>query len=170
MKQTSRERIQALLKGGSSIPELAEFKDRARDVLKIGGIYGLDRWIDARTRLVLITDKAVIRAANNPSNVTVQVIYESVKARQKTNTLSAEEKLSLIAERAYKRRNFKPCLPLQAGNSKESDTSSRMKAAWDQLRSGLRTAADQALKEIRSEARSGQPRIDSPQVPGRSSG
>ena len=87
MKQTSRERIQALLKGGSSIPELAEFKDRARDVLKIGGIYGLDRWIDARTRLVLITDKAVIRAANNPSNVTVQVIYESVKVRQNEHAI-----------------------------------------------------------------------------------
>ena len=140
MKQTSRERIQALLKGGSSIPELAEFKDHARDVLKIGGIYGLDCWIDARTRLGLITDKAVIRAADILSNATVQVIYERVKVREKVSPLTVEQKSRLILERENRRRNPQRHHLHQAKNS-----------------------------EARNNSRSGQPRIDSSGVRGRSS-
>ena len=170
MKQTSRERIQALLKGGSSIPELAEFKDRARDVFAMGGFYGLDCWIDARLRLGLIVEKAVVRAASNLPNTTIKAICEGSKLRANVSPLTVEEKYRLIVERENKRRNPKPHHLHQTLNSKKSDTSSRMKAAWDQLRSRLRPAANQALKEIRSEARSGQPRIDSSEVSGRSSG
>ena len=170
MKKTPRDQIQGVLKGGSSIPELAEFKDQARDVFAMGGFYGLDCWIDARLRLGLIVEKTVVRAARNLSNTSIKAIYQGAKSRAKVSPLTVEEKYRLIVERENKRRNPKPHHLHQTLNSKESDTSSRMKAAWDQLRSGLRPAADQALKEIRSEARSGQPRIDSSEVQGRSSG
>lgn len=169
MKKTPHERIQGLLKGGSSIPELAEFKDHARDVLKIGGIYGLDCWIDSRTKLGLIPDPSVVRLAETISNIAIQLMAERIKVKEKVSPLSAEEKHRLILERENKRRNPEPHHLHQALHSKESDTSNRMSDAWSQRSSELRTAADRALKEIRHEARSGQPRIDSSEVPGRSS-
>lgn len=87
-----------------------------------------------------------------------------------TFSLSIEEKQKLIVERENKRRNSTPHHLHRTGSSKESDTANRMSGAWCQMRSELRTAADRALKEIRHEARSGQPRIDSPGVQGRSPG
>ena len=48
-----RERLARLLKQGSTIPELREFRSQVRDVHSMGGVMAVDHWIEARRDLGL---------------------------------------------------------------------------------------------------------------------
>ena len=52
-KFTPQERLAKILKQGSTIPELAAWRSQCRDVFKLGGVFGLDNFIEARRDLGL---------------------------------------------------------------------------------------------------------------------
>ena len=102
----AKERLAALLKQGSSIPELKDFRNQCRDVFRLGGVLGLDYWIEARRDLGLITDPLVERAATDLQLVLGRVIDQAMEnsATAAPVSMSWEEKLARLNERETKRR------------------------------------------------------------------
>ena len=49
-KTPPRERLAKILKSGSTIPALREFRQQCRDVFRLGGVMGLDHWIEAKAQ------------------------------------------------------------------------------------------------------------------------
>ena len=101
-----RERLAALLKQGSSIPELKDFRNQCRDIFRLGGVLGLDYWIEARRDLGLITDPLVERAATDLQFALGHVIDEASKPASPAAPAapSWEERQRLINERETQRR------------------------------------------------------------------
>ena len=109
-KTTPRERLAALLKQGSSIPELKDFRNQCRDVFRLGGVMGLDHWIEARRDLGLFPTRQVERAADDLQSALGRVIDEATTkpAPAPGPSLTWEQRLELINARETKRRQNLP--------------------------------------------------------------
>lgn len=112
-KTTPRERLAALLKQGSSIPELKDFRNQCRDVFRLGGVMGLDHWLEARRNLKLLPTRQVERAADDLEAVLGRVIDEATMkpAPAPRPSLTWEQRVELINTRETIRRNAKPKPP-----------------------------------------------------------
>ena len=113
----AKERLAALLKQGSSIPELKDFRDQCRDVFRLGGVIGLDEWIEARRDLGLLPTRQVERAADDLQAALGRVFDEATLKPSHALPVSRswEERQRLINEREDHRRNAKPKPPLHRG-------------------------------------------------------
>ena len=105
-----RERLAVLLKQGSSIPELKDFRNQCRDVFRLGGVIGLDEWIEARRDLGLFPTRQVERAADDLQAALGRVIDEATTkpAPAPSPSLTWEQRLELINARETKRRENLP--------------------------------------------------------------
>ena len=133
IRTTATERFAALLKQGGQTPEVREFRDHARDVFKLGGIVGLDHWLDARIELGLVDDKEVLKAMlclhKAVSKVLTEILEPLVSSPEPKPRRTWEEQLKLINERESKRReNLAPFCPYI--RSKPLTVHERMEAAW----------------------------------------
>ena len=109
-KTTAVERFAALLKHGSSDPEINDFREQARDVFRVGGAAGLACWIEARRDLELLNDPAVAKAAKGLQLAAARAIIEDIGLLPESRKprRSWEEQLALINERERKRRENLP--------------------------------------------------------------
>ena len=105
-KTTPQERFAKLLKQTSTLADVREFREQCRDVFRLGGIFGLDHWIEARREWKLIHDNSVLKAADDLQAAIGSVIDAATSrpAPQKP-TLDADERLRLINEREAAARN-----------------------------------------------------------------
>ena len=111
-KTTAKERLTRLLKQGSSIPELREFRSQIRDVYSLGGVMGIDHWIEARRDLGLLSGRLVNKAADELQLAIGRVIDEAmVTPSPPKPALTWEQKVELINARETLRRNAKPNPP-----------------------------------------------------------
>ena len=67
-------RLAVLLKQNSSIPEVRAFRQQCRDVYRLGGVLGLDHWLEARFELGLITERSAVKAAIELQGVLNRII------------------------------------------------------------------------------------------------
>jgi len=113
----AKELLAALLKQGSSIPELKDFRNQCRDVFRLGGVIGLDEWIEARRDLGLIPTRQVERAADDLQFALGRVIDQAManSAPAAPVSMSWEERQRLINEREAHRRNATPKPPMHCG-------------------------------------------------------
>ena len=164
-KTTAVERFAALLKQGSSDPEINDFREQARDVFRVGGAAGLACWIEARRDLELLNDPAVAKAANGLQLAAARAIIEDIGLLPESRKprRSWEEQLALINERERKRRENlppvgyrctskdkpkprpkprvqrqRPLSPTTTPAPKPMSLLERMAAAWGRLTSGDR--------------------------------
>lgn len=166
-KTTARERLARLLKQGSSIPEVREFRSQARDVCAMGGPLGLDSWIEARRDLGLLSGRLVNRAADDLQGCICSLIEEATKPASPAPPAgpSWEERQRLINERETKRRQNvapvgyrppphqepkpkrkrkprvqrqRPLSPTTSPDPKRLSLLERMALAWDRLSQGHR--------------------------------
>ena len=158
-----RERLAALLKQGSSIPELKDFRNQCRDVFRLGGVLGLDYWIEARRDLGLFPTRQVERAADDLQAALGRVFDEATTkpAPAPGPSLTWEQRVELINERETKsRQNIapvgyrppphrkpkpkprvqrqRPLSPTTPPEPKPTSLLERMAAAWDRLSQGQR--------------------------------
>ena len=133
-KTTPRERLAKILKAGSTIPELKEFRQQCRDVFCLGGVLGLDHWIEARRNLDLLTDKAVVKAADELQAAIGSVIdAATVKPEPKPSGMSWEERLDRINKREEHQRRHVRRVGCYVTRRKPT-CAERMAAAYDQLK------------------------------------
>ena len=112
VKTTAKELLARLLKQGSSIPELREFRQQVRDVYSMGGALGVDNWIEARRDLGLLSGRLVNRAADELQLAIGRVIDEiTLKPSPPKPALTWEQRVELINARETLRRNAKPKPP-----------------------------------------------------------
>ena len=109
-KTTARERLARLLKQGSPIPEVRQFREQCRDIYSMGGVMAVDHWIEARRDLGLISGRLVNRAADDLQGCIASVIEEATKSASPPPPAgpSWEERQRLINERETKRRQNAP--------------------------------------------------------------
>lgn len=154
----AKERLAALLKQGSSIPELKDFRNQCRDVFRLGGVIGLHEWIEARRDLGLITYPLVERAVTDLQSALGRVIDQAMEnsAPAAPVSMSWEERQRLINERETKSRQNvapvgyrppphrkpkpkprvqrqRPLSPTTPPDPKRLSLLERMAAAWDRL-------------------------------------
>ena len=154
----AKERLAALLKQRGSQPEIRAFREQCRDVFRLGGVLGLDYWIEARRDLGLITDPLVERAATDLQLVLGRVIDQAManSSTAATVSMSWEEKLARLNERETKSRQNvapvgyrppphrkpkpkprvqrqRPLSPTTPPEPKRLSLLERMAAAWDRL-------------------------------------
>ena len=159
----AKERLAALLKQRGSQPEIRAFREQCRDVFRLGGVLGLDYWIEARRDLGLITDPLVERAATDLQSALGRVIDQAManSAPSAPVSMSWEEKLARLNEREAKsRQNIapvgyrppphrkpkpkprvqrqRPLSPTTPPEPKPTSLLERMAAAWDRLSQGQR--------------------------------
>ena len=103
-KTTAKERLAQLLKQGSSIPEVKEFKEQVRDVYSLGGPLGVDEWIEARRELGLLIHPNVKKAAEAFQGVIGSLIDEATQPASPAAPAGPnwEERQRLINEREIK--------------------------------------------------------------------
>ena len=143
-KTPPKERLARILKQGSSIPELAEFRQLCRDYFRLGGVMGLYEFIDARRELNLLgEEKLVLKAADDLLGCLGSVIDAATvfPKPEKKPTLDAEERLRLINERESAARNSVAFVGVKITPTMRS----RMVAAFDKL-------LDREIQEVRSGA------------------
>ena len=129
-KFTPQERLAKTLKQGSTIPELKEFRQQCRDVFKLGGVFGLDNFIEARRDLGLLYNKDVSKAADDLQVALGSVIdAATLNPEPTTSKLTAEERLRLINEREENARNSVRFV----GTKVKLNQVSRMAAGFDKL-------------------------------------
>ena len=153
----AKERLAALLKQRGSQPEIRAFREQCRDVFRLGGVLGLDYWIEARRDLGLITDPLVERAATDLQLVLGRVIDQAVaNSAPSKPTLTWAQRQLLINKRETKRRQNiapvgyrppphrkpkpkprvqrqRPLSPTTPPDPKRLSLLERMAAAWDRL-------------------------------------
>ena len=96
----------------SRYPEVEVFHESARDVVRLGGVPGLDAWLIARFDLGLLHQTAELkRAAADLERCTEAVDTDALAKKQPKPCRSWEEQLALINERETKRRNTNPTPP-----------------------------------------------------------
>ena len=163
VKTTAKERLARLLKQGSSIPELGEFRQQVRDIYSMGGPLDVDNWIEARRDLGLLVHRNVVKAAVDLQGCIGSVIDEATSPPEpaKPTGLSWEERQRLINARETKsRQNIapvgyrppphrkpkpkprvqrqRPLSPTTPPEPKPTSLLERMAAAWDRLSQGQR--------------------------------
>lgn len=104
-KATPQERLAMILKQGSSIPELANFRSQARDVYSLGGVMGLYEWIEARRDWDLLHPKSVLLAADTLQFCCGSVIDAATIKPKPKPKLTSEERLQKIIQREEHARN-----------------------------------------------------------------
>ena len=105
-KYSPKERLAKILKQSSNIPEVKEFREQCRDVFRLGGVIGLDEWIDARRELGLLNDRYVSRAADDLQGCLGSVIdAATIKPHPEPSGLTWEERLEQINRREEESRN-----------------------------------------------------------------
>lgn len=131
VKTTPKERLARILKQSSSIPELKEFREQCRDVYRLGGLLGLDEWVDARRDYGLFDDsKRLKTAADDLQGVIGSVIdAATIKPPPASSGLSWEERIERINEREEIQRNNVP----KVGYSFKPSVVSRMEQGFDAL-------------------------------------
>ena len=78
----------------------------AGDVFKLGGVFGLYEWIEARRDLGLLCNQNAIKAADELQAALGSVIDSAtLKPEPTTPKLTAEERLRLINQREENARN-----------------------------------------------------------------
>nr|BDD45698.1 hypothetical protein 2 [bacterium] len=128
-KSTPKERLARMLKQSSSITELRHFRDQCRDVFRLGGLTGLDAWIDARYELNLINNRYIDKAAADLQVAIGAVIDAATVKPPEPQGLSWEEKEKLIIKREEDaRNNVSP-----VGYRVRLSAAARMAAAYDKL-------------------------------------
>ena len=135
VRTTATERFAALLKQGGQTPEVREFRDHARDVFKLGGIVGLDHWLEARIELGLVDDKEVSKAMlclhKAVSKVLTEILEPLVSPPEPKPRRSWEEQQKLINERESKRREQLATIRHRIRpRPKPLAVHERMEAAW----------------------------------------
>ena len=113
----AKERLAALLKQRGIQPEIRAFREQCRDVFSLGGVLGLDHWIEARRDLGLIIDPLVERVATDLQSALGRVIDQAMvnSAPVAPVSMSWEERQRLINERDAHRRNATPKPPMHCG-------------------------------------------------------
>lgn len=104
-KTSPKERLARMLKQSSSIPELKEFREQCRDVYRIGGIFGLEEWIDARREYGLLDNRYISKAADDLLGVIGSAIDAATVKPEAPQGLTWEEKEKLIIKREEEARN-----------------------------------------------------------------
>ena len=133
-KTTPRERLAKILKAGSTIPELREFRQQCRAVFRLGGVLGLDYWIEARRNLNLLTDKSVWKAADELQAALGSVMDSAtMKPKPQQSGMSWEERLDRINKREEHQRRHVPRVGCYVTRRKPT-CAERMAAAYDQLK------------------------------------
>ena len=112
VKTTPKERLAYLLKQSSKIEELRHFRQQCRDVFSLGGVVGLDEWLDARRELGLLSGRLLSKAATELQLAIGRVIDEiTVKPSPPKPALTWVQRVELINAREALRRNAKPKAP-----------------------------------------------------------
>ena len=139
-KTTPQERFARILKQGSSIPEISHFREQCRDVFRLGGVFGLYEWIEARRELGLLEHcKHVERAADDLQACLGSVIDAAIIKPKPKPRLDSEERLRLINLRETRSRNsIRP-----VGYRVKPSMQSRMMAGFDHL-------LDREIKEVQA--------------------
>lgn len=138
-KYTAAERLVRQLNQTSRYSEVLEFREQARDVLRLGGVRGLDAWLMARLDLGLLDQPAELkRAAADLERCTDAVVSDALAKQQAKPRRSWEEQLALLNERETERRNTKQPPPWRHPMSnckspRRTDTAERMAKAWTRL-------------------------------------
>ena len=135
VRTTATERFAALLKQGGQTPEVRDFRDHARDVFKLGGIVGLDHWLEARIELGLADSKEGLKAMlclhKAVSIVLNEILEPLVSSPEPKPRRSWEEQLKLINERESKRREHLATIRHRIRSKpKPLTVHERMEAAW----------------------------------------
>ena len=162
-KLTPRQRLARMLKQSSSIPELKQFREEVRTVYSLGGVMGVDSWIEARRDLGLFVHPNVVKAADDLQGCIGSVIDEATKPASPASPVGPnwEERQRLINERETKSRQNvapvgyrppphrkpkpkprvqrqRPLSPTTPPEPKRLSLLERMAAAWDRLSQGQR--------------------------------
>ena len=132
-KTTPQERLAKILKQNGKVSELREFREQCRDLFRLGGVIGLDHWIEARRNLNLLTDKAVLKAADDLQGAIGSVIdAATVKPQPKSSELTWEERFDRINKREEHQRNHVPRVGCYV-TRRPLSCAERMAAAYDEL-------------------------------------
>ena len=130
-KLSPKERLAKVLKQNSNIPELAEFRIQCRDVFRLGGVLGLDEWIDARRDYGLLNhSRHVLKASDDLQGLLGSVIDEATtKPKPASTGLTWDERIELINKREEHARNNVRFI----GTKVTLSTSARMQQGFDRL-------------------------------------
>lgn len=129
-KLSPKERLAKVLKQNSNIPELAEFRIQCRDVFRLGGVLGLDEWIDARRDLGLFRTKVILKAADDLQGLLGSVIdAATMKPTPAPTGLTWDERIELINKREEHARNNVRFI----GTKVTLSTASRLQQGFDTL-------------------------------------
>ena len=127
----AKERLAALLKQGSSIPELKDFRNQCRDVFRLGGVIGLDEWIEARRDLGLFPTRQVERAADDLQFALGRVIDQAManSAPSAPVSMSWEEKLARLQRTGNQASAERPACGLSTTPASKAQTETKGAAA-----------------------------------------
>ena len=130
-----KKRLAKLLQTGSTIAEVKEFRAHCRDVYQLGGVFGLDYWIDARRDLGLLQTKPLLKAANELQYAIQKMIIAAIETNSKPKPvgMSWDEKMALLIQREEHRRNNIPRVGCYV-TRRPPTQSERMAAAYDRLK------------------------------------
>lgn len=133
-KVPPRERLATILKQNGKDSEVRAFHEQCRDVFRLGGVLGLDHWIEARRNLNLLTDKSVLKAADDLQAALGSVIdAATVKPKPKSSGLTWEERLDLINKREEHQRRHVPRVGCYV-TRRPPTLRERMAAGYDRLK------------------------------------
>ena len=109
-KTTAADRLASLLKMGGTNPEVKAFRQQCRDVYRLGGVLGLDAWIEARRNFGLIAGKEVNAAADTLQSTIGRILdLQTIQKLSRSPRRSWEDQQRLINEReAQQRQNGWP--------------------------------------------------------------
>ena len=132
-KTTPRERLAKMLKSGSTIREVSYFREQCRDVYRLGGLKGLDCWIEARRDFDLIQGKALLRAADQLQALIFAVIESAmIKPEPKGSGMTWQERLAQINQREKQNRSHVPRVGCYV-TRRPLTCAERMTAAYEKL-------------------------------------
>ena len=129
-----KERLAAILKSNSTLEGVKEFRVQCRDVYRLGGVFGLDHWVEARRDLGLLENPDLEKVADDLQGAIGSVIDSLTLKPQpeKEEGLSWDERLELINKREAHQRRQVP----KVGHyitRRPPTCAERMAAAYDRL-------------------------------------
>ena len=125
-----KQRLAAILNSNSTLEGLRDFRMQCRDVYSLGGIFGLENWVDARRDLGLLENRDVEKAADDLQACIGAVIDSlTIKPQPKKEELSWDERQKLINQREHRaRNNVRP-----VGYKMTPSVVTRMQKGFDQM-------------------------------------
>ena len=129
-KHTPTERLAMILNSNSSLEGVKEFRVQCRDVYRLGGVFGLDHWVDARRDLGLLENPDIERVADDLQAAIGSVIDSiTLKPQPKKEGLSWDERQKLINQREHRARSsVRP-----VGYKMTPSVVTRMQKGFDQI-------------------------------------